>query len=128
MVSYPLVISVGYGIDEVASDHSTISRFGSLMTKRGAYEVMFKHINSQLEKRAIIIKQGALVDASIIDTPLKPKGKSTYRVAEDRADREEREKPTHEVAKERESKEVEKFVPSSVDSDGAWSRKVGKLS
>ena len=54
------------------------------MTKRGAYEVLFKHINSQLEEQAIIIKQEALVDASIIDTPLKSKGKPTYRVAEDR--------------------------------------------
>ena len=49
-----------------------------------AVEVLFKLINSQLEEQAIIIKQGILVDASIIDTPLKPKGKPTYRVTEDR--------------------------------------------
>ena len=87
----------GLCIDAVAPDHSTISRFRSLMTKNGAYEVMFKHINSQLEEQAIIIKQGALVDASIIDTPLKPKGKPTYRVAKDR---EEEENPTLGLAEE----------------------------
>ena len=86
------------------------------MTNNGAYEVMFKHINSQLEARAIIIKQGALVDASITDTLLKPKGKPTYRVA---TDREEEKKPIHEIAKNRESKEVEKHIPSGVDADGA---------
>ncbi len=114
----------GLCIDEVAPDHSTSSGFRSLITKRGAYEVMFKLINSQLEEEAIIIKQGALVDASIIDSPLRPKGKPSYRVAEDR---EEDKKPTHEVAKNRESKEVEKQVPSGVDTDGAWIRKAGKL-
>ncbi len=120
-----LVSSVGYAIDEVAPDYSTISRFRSLMTKRGAYEGLFKHINSQLEEQAIIIKQEALVDASIIDAPLKSKGKPTYRVAEDR---EEDKKPTHELAREQKSKKVEKHVPSSVDTDGVWSRKAGKLS
>ncbi len=114
----------GLCIDEVAPDHSTMSRFRSLMTKNGTYEVKFKHINSQLEEQAIIIKQGALVDASIIDTPLKPKGKPTYRVAEDR---EEEENPTLELAEERASKAVAKQVSSSVDTDGAWTRKAGKL-
>ena len=86
--------------------------------------MLFKLINSQLEARAIIIKQGVLVDARIIETPLKSKGKPTYRVAEDR---EEDKKATHEVAKKHESKAVEKQVSSSVDTDGAWSRKAGKL-
>ena len=85
---------------------------------------MFKHINSQLEEQAIIIKQGVLVDASIIDPPLKPKGKPTYRVAEDR---EGDKKATHEVTKKRESKEVEKQVPFRVDADSAWIRKAGTL-
>ena len=35
---------------------------------------------------------------------------------------------THELARERESKEVEKHVPSGVDADGAWIRKAEKLS
>lgn len=74
----------GMSIDEVSPDHSTISRFRSLMTKSGAYEQLFKQINTQLESHSIIVKQGALVDASIIDTPLKPKGKPKYKVAEDR--------------------------------------------
>ena len=94
------------------------------MTKNGTYEEMFKHINSQLEEQAIIIKQGALVDASIIDIPLKPKGKPIYRVA---GSREGDKNSTHEVARNRESKEVEKQVSSSVDPDGAWIRKAEKL-
>ncbi len=33
-----------------------------------------------MEAYQIIVKKGALVDASIVDTPLKPKGKPTYKV------------------------------------------------
>lgn len=65
-------ISFGYfcglNIDQVSPDHSTISRFRTRMTKVGAYELLFKEINNQLEKHQIIIKKGALIDASIIDT------------------------------------------------------------
>jgi len=52
----------------------------------GAYEKLFKEINSQLEQHQIIVKTGAIVDASVINTPLKPKGKSTHAVAEDGAE------------------------------------------
>ncbi|MFV0366766.1 MAG: transposase [Mangrovibacterium sp.] len=46
-------ISFGYfcglTIDQVAPDHSTLSRFRTAMTKPGAFEKLFKLINSQLE-------------------------------------------------------------------------------
>ncbi len=114
----------GMSIDEVSPDHSTISRFRSLMTKKGAYEILFKQINAQLEAHSILVKQGALVDASIIDTPLKPKGKPKYQIAKDR---EEEERSSEELSKEEASKEVEKQIQPSVDTDGAWIKKAGKL-
>ena len=44
------------------------------MTKVNAYESLFKEINVQFESHGIIVK--TIVDASVIDTPLKPKGKT----------------------------------------------------
>jgi IS5 family transposase len=80
-------ISFGYfcglNIDDVAPDHSTLSRFRTALTKADAYEKLFKDINSQLEHHQIIVKTGAIVDASVIDTPLKPKGKASHKIAED---------------------------------------------
>jgi IS5 family transposase len=73
-------ISFGYfcglHIDQVAPDHSTLSRFRTAMTKATAYEPLFKEINRQLEAHKIIIKTGAIIDASVIDTPLIPYGLS----------------------------------------------------
>jgi len=105
----------GLNIDQVAPDHSTLSRFRTAMTKAGAYEKLFKEINRQLEANNIIVKTGALVDASVIDTPLKPKGKTKYAVAHDRE-----EESTEESSK------AEKVYPKSVDKEAGWLKKNGK--
>jgi len=109
-------ISFGYfcglTIDSVAPDHSTLSRFRKAMTKAGAYELLFKEINEQLEQRGIIVKTGAIVDASVVDTPLKPKGKSNHNVTEDRSE--------NEVP-------VKKEYAHSVDKDASWLKKRGKF-
>ena len=77
-------ISLGYfcglTIDSIAPDHSTLSRFRSMMTQAKAYQALFHEINSQLEAWWIIVKTGAIVDASVMDTPLKPKGKTKHKV------------------------------------------------
>ena len=52
------------------------------------------------------------MDASVIDTPLRPKGKTNHKVTEDRED-------AREV-------KVEKDYSPSVDTDGAWLKKNGK--
>lgn len=102
----------GLHIDQVSPDHSTLSRFRSIMTKAGAYQALFKEINRQLEAHRIIVRTGAIVDASVIDTPLKPKGKTNYKVTEDRKDEQE--------------VEVTKQYADSVDKEGAWLKKGGK--
>jgi len=68
----------GLSIDSVAPDHSTLSRFRSSMSQLGVYEKLLQLINDELEKHQFLVKQGAIVDASVIPTPLKPKGKPTY--------------------------------------------------
>lgn len=70
----------GLNIYQVAPDHSKFSRFRREMRSAGAYEALFKEINTQFESHQIIIKKGLIVDASVIDTPLRPKGKTIYQV------------------------------------------------
>jgi len=100
----------GLHIDQVAPDHSTLSRFRTMMAKAKAYEPLFKEINRQLEAHKIIVKTGAIIDASVIDTPLKPKGKTNHKVTQDRKD----------------EHEVTKAYADSVDKDAAWLKKGGK--
>lgn len=110
-------ISFGYfcglNIDQVAPDHSTLSRFRTQMTKTDAFQALFKEVNRQLESLHIIVKSGALVDASLIETPNKPKGKTTIEVTTDRVD----EEPV----------KTQKSYPASVDQDATWLKKGNKL-
>ena len=103
----------GLNIAQASPDHSTLSRFRTLMTEADAFEPLFREINNQLEGHKIIIKKGAIVDASVIDTPLRPKGKTNHKVTEDRTD----------------EKEVkrEKEYAKSVDKEASWLKKRGKF-
>jgi IS5 family transposase len=103
----------GMHLEQVAPDHSTLSRFRTLLTKANAYEALFKEINSQLEKHKIIVKTGAIIDDSVIDTPLKPKGKVNYKVTTEGEDEQE--------------VQVKKEYASSVDTEASWVKKRGKL-
>lgn len=101
----------GMHIDEVAPDHSTLSRFRSALTKTKTFEKLFSSINAQLEAHNIIVKTGIIVDASVIDTPLRPKGKTNHKVTEDRTE--------EEIV-------VTKEYADSVDKQGTWLKKRGK--
>ncbi len=103
----------GLTIAETAPDHSTLSRFRTAMTQANAYEKLFKEINRQLEANGILVKKGVLVDASVVDTPLRPKGKTNHKITEDRTDE-------NEV-------KTEKDYPESVDKEAAWLKKRGEF-
>lgn len=111
-------------IEETAPDHSTLSRFRKELTEKRVYEKVFREMNKQLEKHNILVKTGAIVDASVIDSPFKPKGKATFEVG---TDREGSSRPTGELDKEQEEKRVQKITHPSVDTEAAWLKKAGKL-
>ena len=64
-----------------------------------------------MEAHNIIVKKGIIVDASVIDTPLRPKGKTNHKVTQDRSE--------EEIA-------VKKEYAQSVDKEGTWLKKRGK--
>jgi len=82
------------------------------MTKAGAYEKLFKAINNQLEQHQIIVKTGVIVDTSVIDTPFRPKGKTTHQTSQDREPEQ--------------KEEVKKEYANSVDKEASWLKKNGK--
>ena len=71
-------------MDDNCPDHSVISRFRTEMTKRKVYDKLLKEINKQLVIHGILVKQGILLDASVVDTLRKPKGKTEYEVVIDK--------------------------------------------
>lgn len=114
---------VGISLDDSVPDHSVLSRFRTELTKQGCYDKLFKAMNKQLQKHKITVKSGAIVDASIIDTPLKPKGKATYEIVADRA---EQERTTQDQEIENEQQELLKKEQPGVDTQARWIKKAGK--
>lgn len=91
--------------DEVAPDNSTLIRFRTAIAKTKTFEKLFSIINSQLKAHNIIVKKEIIVDASVIHTPLRPKGKTNHKVTQDRSEEEMR---------------VKKQYGQSVDKEGTW--------
>lgn len=114
---------VGIGLEKNAPDNTTISRFRTEMTEKNVLEKLFKALNKQLEKHQILVKTGAIIDASIIDSPFKPKGKTSYEIVQDR---DENERSEEEVNKEEKAKELIKKTQQSVDTEASWIKKAGK--
>ena len=114
---------VGISLDDVVPDHSVLSRFRTEMTQKGVYEKLFKAINKQLEKHKIIVKKGAIVDASIIDSPLKPKGPTTFEIENDRSEEE-----RNDEDKNNENNHYAEITKTQkgADPEGRWIKKSGK--
>lgn len=56
----------GLSLDDETPDHSTIWRFRERLTKMGLIEELFAELQRQLNTHGLLIKQGTLIDASMV--------------------------------------------------------------
>lgn len=96
-------------LEDDVPDHSVVCRFRKALSDQGAWDVLLQSINEQLEAKQVIVKQGAVVDASITPTPRKPKGHKVYQISE------EVQRPPQTVPQ------------GGVDTEGSWVKKQGRL-
>jgi IS5 family transposase len=68
--------------DEVPA-HRVVCRFRKALTASGAWEVLLKHIHHQRTQHEVLVKQGAIVDASVPSTPRHTTGPSSDVLAEE---------------------------------------------
>lgn len=64
---------VGLSFSHDTPDSTTICRFRNHLAQRGLDEKLFGIINQQLEARELIVKQGIIVDASIVESARRPR-------------------------------------------------------
>lgn len=58
----------GLSLDDETPDHSTIWRFRQKLSENGLVERLFAELAGQLEARGLVVKQGTLIDASIVSS------------------------------------------------------------
>jgi transposase, IS5 family len=115
---------LGLQLEDMVPDHSVLSRFRSSLAKSGAFDVLLNSVNQQLEGHGVLVKTGIKIDASITDTPRKPKGKATYEITEDRHEDEVSE---DQIQKQESDIKLIKSQQPGVDIEGRYTKKAGKL-
>ena len=94
-------------LEDRVPDHSVIARFRKALNQAGVWEVLLDKINAQLTRHGVLVKQGAIVDASLTPTPRKPKGKTSYELTPEQG--------------------VEKVSSPGVDQEARWVKKGSSL-
>ena len=57
---------VGLGLQDDTPDYSTISRFRATLEELGISETLFKELEVQLDERGLVLKEGTLMDATLV--------------------------------------------------------------
>jgi len=101
----------GFSFDYDTPDFTTICRFRNHLEKRGLDLKLFNMLNAQLEQHGMIVKQGAIVDATIVASSRRPRKKEVVEPKENQESQE----PGYEVN-----------TAYSDDIDAKWTIKAGK--
>lgn len=62
----------GFVLDDETPDHTTIWRFREILQQAGLCEALFDEILQQIDARGLVLRQGTLIDASLIPAAVKP--------------------------------------------------------
>jgi IS5 family transposase len=63
---------VGLSLSDRVPDHSTISRFRTLLAERGLGEELFSALHRQLNERGLLVKAGTMIDATVVQADAVP--------------------------------------------------------
>ena len=62
---------VGLGLADATPDYSTISRFRTALEAQELSQKLFEELQRQLEARGLLLKQGTLVDATLVEAQVR---------------------------------------------------------
>lgn len=100
---------VGLGLADETPDHTTLWRFREALGAAGLQTAAFAEINRQFDARGLILRQGTLIDATLVEA----------QAARPRPPKEQQETPPGE-------RPPSKLVRSTVDPDADWTRRGGR--
>ena len=122
----------GLSLHDAVPDHSTIHRYRNLLGESGLDQAIFDEVNRQLDAMGLILREGTLIDASLIASaarpPAKPKEEKPAEGASAPAEPEAAGPSPAAATPEQRSpaRPPSKLVRSKHDPDAAWTRKNGR--
>ncbi|GAA0683337.1 IS5-like element ISVch5 family transposase [Marinobacterium maritimum] len=69
----------GLSLDKAIPDHTTIVKFRHLLERHDLARQVFKEVNQWLSEAGVLLKEGSLVEATIIEAPSSTKNKTGER-------------------------------------------------
>jgi len=69
----------GLSLDNAIPDHTTIMNFSHLLERQGLSRKIFEEVSAWLSETGVLVKEGTLMDATIIEAPSSTKNKSGER-------------------------------------------------
>lgn len=63
---------LGLSLDAASPDHTTLCRFRNRLVEAGISETLFAEFERQLQVRGLVLKQGTMIDASLVETRFRP--------------------------------------------------------
>ena len=106
-------------MEDTAPNSTTVCRFRNTLVEAGLYDMILDEMNRKLKEKDIIVRNDAIVETSIIDTPRRPRGYREYEVMENCNEEDGRETLQEAMLKE--------VVKPNVDTEARWIKKMGKL-
>ena len=77
---------VGLGLQDDTPDHATISRFRRVLAQREVSAALFAELAHQLAQRGLVLKQGTLLDATVVAAQVRRPPRSAGRGAKSATD------------------------------------------
>jgi transposase, IS5 family len=113
---------VGLALGETSPDHSTISRFRSALVAQGLSQMVFEAVNLQIDAKGLILRQGTIIDATLVEAHVKRPKKPR----EDKAATPEpttQQEPALEEPAPKGERPASKLVSSPTDPEASWAKK-----
>jgi IS5 family transposase len=112
---------VGLSLDDTAPDHSTICRFRNELVERRLTEAVFAEVTRQIDAKGLILRQGTMIDATLVEAQVKrPKKPKDDQASEGEASAEAESVADAQAAAQR---PPSKLVASPTDPDASWTKK-----
>jgi transposase, IS5 family len=76
---------VGLGLEEAVPDHTVLNRFRNELVRLGLFDRLFAELDRQLEQAGVILKRGAMLDATVLEAASAPPGRGAAGAADPEA-------------------------------------------
>ena len=73
-ISFQKFLNIDIGVDNIP-DETTILNFRHLLEKHKLSAILFNEINNYLQEKNLLLKEGTVIDATLISAPTSTKNK-----------------------------------------------------